>query len=84
MSLLVMDGGVSKEVNSTFYQSTVGSWLYAAMATQPDITQSVGAVNFKIQFKPIRSSSNSSKKSFSLFDLFVVSETGRRIIIGTF
>ena len=40
---LKKDDGVSKEVNSTLYQSMVGSLLYAAIATC--IAQAVGAVS---------------------------------------
>ena len=42
---LVKNDGVSKEVDSTLYQSMVGSLLYAAMATRPDIAQAVGTVS---------------------------------------
>ena len=42
---LTKDDGVSKEVDSTEYQSLVGSLLYAAIATRPDISQAVGAVS---------------------------------------
>ena len=42
---LVRDDGISKEVDPVRYQSMVGSLLYAAMATRPDIAQSVGAVS---------------------------------------
>ena len=48
---LVKDDGVSKEVNPIAYQSMVGSLLYAAMATRPDIAQAVGAVS-KFNSKP--------------------------------
>ncbi|KAJ8381146.1 hypothetical protein SKAU_G00019240 [Synaphobranchus kaupii] len=37
--------GVSKPVNQSTYQSIVGSLLYAAMATRPDIAQAVSAVS---------------------------------------
>ena len=43
---LVKDDGVSKQLeDKALYQSMVGSLLYAAMATRPDITQAVGAVS---------------------------------------
>ncbi|KAM9842570.1 uncharacterized protein ACBR49_013979 [Aulostomus maculatus] len=37
--------GVSKPVDQNIYQSMVGSLLYAAMATRPDIAQAVSAVS---------------------------------------
>ena len=42
---LVKDDGVSKSVDQVIYQSMVGSLLYAAIATRPDIAQAVGAVS---------------------------------------
>ena len=48
---LVKDDGISKEVDPVKYQSMVGSLLYAAMATRPDIAQAVGAVS-KFNSKP--------------------------------
>lgn len=48
---LVKDDGVSKAVDQINYQSMVGSLLYAAMATRPDIAQAVGAVS-KFNAKP--------------------------------
>ena len=48
---LVKDDGVSKEVNPIAYQSMVGSLLYAAITTRPDIAQAVGAVT-KFNSKP--------------------------------
>ena len=41
---LVKDDGVSKSVDKAEYQSLVGSLLYAAIATRPDISYSVGVV----------------------------------------
>ena len=48
---LVKDDGVSKEVDPTLYQSMVGSLIYAAMTTRPDIAQAVGTVS-KFNSKP--------------------------------
>ena len=45
------DNGVSKEVNASTYQSMVGSLLYIAMGTRPDIVQAVGVVS-KYNSKP--------------------------------
>ena len=42
---LVKNDGVSKPVNPLNYQSMVGSLLYAAITTRPDIAQAVGAVS---------------------------------------
>ena len=43
---LVKDDGVSKQLkDKARFQSMVGSLLYAAMATRPDIAQAVGAVS---------------------------------------
>ena len=38
---LVKQDGVSKSVDSTYYQSIIGSLLYVAIATRPDISQAV-------------------------------------------
>ena len=42
---LVKDDGVSRKVDQSHYQSIVGSLLYAAIATRPDIAQAVSAVS---------------------------------------
>lgn len=42
---LLKDDGLSKPVDPVSYQSMVGSLLYAAIATRPDIAQAVGAVS---------------------------------------
>ena len=39
------DDSVSKQVNSVTYQSMDASFLYAAIATRPDIAQAIGAVS---------------------------------------
>ncbi len=36
--------GVSREVDLKLYQSVIGSLLYAAIGTRPDISQAVGTV----------------------------------------
>ena len=41
---LKKEDGVSKTVNKSLCQSLVGSLLYAAVSTCPDIAQVVGAV----------------------------------------
>ena len=41
---LVKDYGVSKPADQDLYQSLVGSLLYAAVATRPDIAQAVSVV----------------------------------------
>ena len=48
---LVKDDSVSKGVDPIAYQSMVGSLLYAAIATRPDISQAVGVVS-KFNSKP--------------------------------
>ena len=60
---LVKDDGVSKECNPTTYQSLVGSLLYAAIATRPDISQAVGAVS-KFCSSPSESHLTAAKRIF--------------------
>jgi hypothetical protein len=48
---LVKDDEISKEVDPKLYQSMVGSLLYAAMTTRPDIAYAVGVVS-KFNSKP--------------------------------
>ena len=60
---LVKDDGVSKDVDSVKYQSMVGSLLYAAMATRPDIGQAVGAVS-KFSSKPTEAHMTAVKRIF--------------------
>ena len=50
-SKLKKDDGASKDVDKNEYQSMVGSLLYAAIATRPDIAQAVGVVS-KFNSKP--------------------------------
>jgi hypothetical protein len=42
---LVKDDGISKSVDPTYYQSIIGSLLYVAVSSRPDIAQAVGAVS---------------------------------------
>ena len=48
---LVKEDGASKKVDQLIYQSIVGSLLYSAVATRPDIAQAVSAVA-KFSAKP--------------------------------
>lgn len=50
--ILEKDDGVSKEVDSIACQSMVGSLLYAACASRPDISHAVGAAS-KFNSKPM-------------------------------
>ncbi len=58
---LEKDDGQSKDVNSSIYQSMVGSLLYAAMATRPDIAQAVGVVS-KFNSKPTQAHQTAVKR----------------------
>ena len=40
-----LDDGVSKQVDSTIYQSIIGGLMYAATATRPDIAYVVGMLS---------------------------------------
>ena len=50
---LVADDGYSKPVDKVKYQSMVGSLLYAAIATRPDIAHAVGSNSTRHQLKRI-------------------------------
>ena len=60
---LVNDDGISKPVDPVKYQSMVGSLLYAAIATRPDIAQALGAVS-KYNFCPTESHLTAVKRIF--------------------
>ena len=62
---LTQNDGVSRDldVNSQQYQSMVGSLLYAAMATRPDIAQAVGVVS-KFSAKPTEAHLTAVKRIF--------------------
>ena len=57
------DDGVSKAVDPVLYQSMVGSLLYAAIATRPDISQAVGTVS-KFNSKPSEAHLTAVKRIF--------------------
>ena len=57
------DDGVSKTVDPVLYQSMVGSLLYAAIATRPDISQAVGTVS-KFSSKPSEAHLTAVKRIF--------------------
>ena len=58
---LQKDDGCSKDVDPVNYQSLVGSLLYAAIATRPDIAQSVGVVS-KYCSKPTETHLTAAKR----------------------
>ena len=60
---LERDDGVSKDVDYISYQSMVGSLLYAAMATRPDIAQAVRVVS-KFNLKPNQAHLTAVKRIF--------------------
>lgn len=60
---LVKDDGVSKPVDPGYYQSMVGSLLYAAIATRPDIANAVGAVS-KFNLCPTEAHMTAVKRIF--------------------
>jgi len=61
--ILLKDDGYSKPVNPVHYQSMVGSLLYAAMATRPDIAQAVGVVS-KFNANPTEAHLTAVKRIF--------------------
>ena len=58
---LQKEDGVSKPVDTTLYQSIVGSLLYAAITTRPDIAQAVGVVS-KFCANPTQSHLTAAKR----------------------
>ena len=58
---LQKNDGVSKSVDPVKYQSLVGSLLYAATATRPDITEAVGLVS-KFNSKPTEAHLTAAKR----------------------
>ena len=60
---LEKDDGVSKPVDAVKYQSMVGSLLYAAIATRPDIAHAVGVVS-KFNSKPTEAHLTAVKRIF--------------------
>ena len=60
---LEKDDGVSKPVDAVKYQSMVGSLLYAAIATRPDIAHAVGVVS-KFNSKPTEAHLSAVKRIF--------------------
>jgi hypothetical protein len=63
---LQADDRVSKLVDQVTYQSMVGSVLYAAIATRPDISHAVGVVSKYIQLRAYRKSPNCCKENIAL------------------
>ena len=63
---LKKDDGISKEVNSVTYQSIVGSLLYSAIATCPDIAQAVEVVA-KFSSKPNEAHLTAAKRILRYF-----------------
>ena len=73
---LEKDDGFSKDVDQITYQSAVGSLMYAAIATRPDISQAVGVVS-KFNPKPTEAHLTAVKRIFRYsVDLAVLN--GRR------
>ena len=64
---LEKDDGYSKPVDAVQYKSTVGSLIYAAIATRPDITQAV-AVLAKFNSSPTEAHLTAVKRVFPLFE----------------
>ena len=58
---LQMDDKHSKQVNQVMYQSIVGSLLYAAVATRPDISQAVGVIS-KFSSRPTEAHLTAAKR----------------------
>ena len=58
---LQKEDGVSRSIDVTLYQSIVGSLLYAAIETRPDIAQAVGVVS-KFCANPTQSHLTAAKR----------------------
>lgn len=58
---LQMDDNYSKQVDLVMYQSIVGSLLYAAVATRPDISQAVGVIS-KFSSRPTKAHLTAAKR----------------------
>ena len=58
---LQSDDNYSKQVDQAMYQSIVGSLLYAAVATRPDISQAVGVVS-KFSSRPTEAHLTAAKR----------------------
>ena len=55
------DDNYSKQVDKVMYQSIVGSLLYAAVATRPDISQAVGVIS-KFSSRPTEAHLTAAKR----------------------
>ena len=65
---LEKDDGVSKRVDPTTYQSIIGGLMYAATATRPDISYSVGMLS-KFNSSPNEAHLTAAKRiTYSLFE----------------
>ena len=82
---LKKDDGVSNTVDPTLYQSMVGSLLYAAIATRPDIAQAVGVVS-KFSSKPNEAHLTAVKRILRYLkgtgDLALKYEKSKGVLVG--